>query len=191
MEDKKGIVQTQTVSEPARGVAGHGISPEASGISPATVATLRRYMQIRDEILQLEREKNMLKESLVMDLDRKFQKNLPLLIDGKQIVVKHEYKRNVHYREPLLRERLGERYVQILDLDSTKIRQNCELVRRLLAPILEKVGKPTAERVKAAVASGAVSMEEFRDAYRVTKTPYIAVCYPGQTAPSAADDAPF
>ena len=109
-------------------------------------------------------------------------------IDGKPILVVHEYKTSVRYDEPLLRERLGTRYMDILEIDGAKIRKNRELVRPLLASVLDKIGTPAASRVEEAVKSGLVSVVDFQGAFRKVVTPYISIrADKPRSAPSAPD----
>lgn len=149
---------------------------------------IRRYQQIQQEIARLEEERERLRDLLVKELDGKFPSKWHSTIDGKPILVVHEYKTSVRYDELLLRERLGTRYMDILEIDGAKIRKNRELVRPLLASVLDKIGTPAASRVEEAVKSGLVSVVDFQGAFRKVVTPYISIrADKPRSAPSAPD----
>ena len=149
---------------------------------------IRRYQQIQQEIARLEEERERLRDLLVKELDGKFPSKWHSTIDGKPILVVHEYKTSVRYDELLLRERLGTRYMDILEIDGAKIRKNRELVRPLLASVLDKIGTPAASRVEEAVKSGLVSVVDFQGAFRKVVTPYISIrADKPHSAPSAPD----
>ena len=140
-----------------------------------TTELIRRYMQIQREIAALEEEKERLRGAIVDELEGKAPPMWHSVVDGTPIVVVHKRKVTVHYDEPLLRERLGDKYSEILEIDGTKIRKNRELVRPLVVSVLDQVGTPTAARVEAAIRSGVLPMESFKGAFKKTFTPYISI----------------
>ena len=156
-----------------------------------TAGLIRRYMQIQQEIAALEKEREQLRDSLVNGLEGKVPEKWNSLIDGKTVLVVHRRKITVRYDERLLRDRLGDRYAEILEIDGTKIRKNRELVRPFLAPVLDRIGTPAAARVEAAIHSGSLPMEVFKGAFHKDVTPYISIReVVERSGPSAADD-PF
>ena len=156
-----------------------------------TAGLIRRYMQIQQEIAALEKEREQLRDSLVNGLEGKVPEKWNSLIDGKTVLVVHRRKITVHYDERLLRDRLGGRYAEILEIDGTKIRKNRELVRPFLAPVLDRIGTPAAARVEAAIHSGSLPVEVFKGAFHKEVTPYISIGeVVERSVPSAADD-PF
>ena len=156
-----------------------------------TAAAIRRYMQIQREIAQLEREREQLHDALVNELEGKAPTRWRTMVDGKHLVVTHQLKTVVRYDESLLRERLGERYAEILDIDGVKLRKNRELVRPLLMPVLNRVGSPTAARVENAIRTGALTVDAFRGAFQKTMTPYISVRIETTPCAKPAADMPF
>lgn len=136
---------------------------------------IRRYMQVQREIDILEQEKERLRESLVSELEGKVPSRWHAMVDGTPLLVVHRHTTTVRYDESLLRERLGDKYQEILEIDSKKIRKNRELVRPLVASVLDQVGTPTAARVEAAIRSGSLPMEAFKGAFKKTFTPYISI----------------
>ena len=154
-------------------------------------AAIRRYMQIQREIAQLELEKDQLRGLLVQQLEGVVPARWHIAIDEKPLLVVHEYKTSVRYDEKILSERLGERYSEILEIDGTKIRKNRDLVRPLLAPVLAKIGTPSASRVKVAVQAGSLTADDFRGAFKKTLTPYISIRVENARSAPAAIDAPY
>ena len=149
---------------------------------------IRRYQQIQQEIARLDEERECLRDMLVKDLEGKFPSKWHSTIDGKPILVVHEYKTSVRYDEQLLRKRLGMRYMDILEIDGAKIRKNRELVRPLLASVLDRIGTPAASRVEEAVKSGVVAVADFQGAFRKVVTPYLSIrADQPHSAPSAPD----
>ena len=136
---------------------------------------IRRYQQIQQEIARLEKERESLRDLLVKELEGKVPAKWHSSVDGKPILVVHEYKTSVRYDEQLLKERLGAKYMDILEIDGTKIRKNRELVRSLLAPVLDKIGTPAPARVENAVRSGLLAISDFQGAFRKVVTPYISI----------------
>jgi len=173
-----------------------GMSDErdVEGASPPledTATLIRRYMQIQQEIAALEKEREQLRNSLVNELEGKVPEKWNSLIDGKTIQVVHRRKVTVRYDERLLRDRLGDRYAEILEIDGTKIRKNRELVRPFLAPVLDRVGTPAAARVEAAIQSGSLPVEAFKGAFSKDVTPYISIREVIARSGQPAADDPF
>ena len=157
----------------------------ASQMAADTAELIHRYMQIQREITALEQEKARLRGVIVEKLEGKAPPMWHSVIDGTPIVIVHKRKADVHYDEPLLRQRLGDKYSEILEIDGTKIRKNRELVRPLIASVLDQVGTPTAARVEAAIRSGVLPMEAFNGAFKKTFTPYISIRVEKKMLPEA------
>ena len=155
--------------------------PTDSPMPVETANSIRRYMQIQCEMAQLEREKEQLRDVLVMVLGDEVPTTWRPVLDGKSLVIVHCHRTTVRYEEETLRGRLGDRYTDILELDGTKIRKNRDIVRPYLAAILDQVGTPSAARVETAVRSGTVSPDAFRDAFQKTVTPFISIRIDGET----------
>lgn len=156
-----------------------------------TEALIRRYMEVQLEIALLEQEKERLRDTLVHELEGKVPPRWHSVIDGKPMLIVHERKTTVRYDEPLLKERLGERYTEILEIDATKVRKNRELVRPLIAPVLDRVGTPAAARVEAAIRSGSLTIDSFKGAFSKTITPYISIRADNTHPVSLAANVPY
>lgn len=151
---------------------------------------IRRYQQIQQEIARLEKERESLRDLLVKELEGKVPAKWHSSVDGKPILVVHEYKTSVRYDEQLLKDRLGAKYIDILEIDGTKIRKNRELVRPLLVPVLDKIGTPASLRVENAVRSGSIAVSDFQGAFRKIVTPYISIRADRYSSGPAVNDVP-
>ena len=140
-----------------------------------TAQAIRRYMEIQREMARLEQEKEDLRNLIAKELDGQVPASWRPTLDAKPLVIMHGFRTTVKYDEDILRERLGDRYREILEIDGTKIRKNRELVRPLLKSILDHVGTPQASRVESAIRSGAVTADEFRGAFKKTTTPFVSI----------------
>lgn len=156
--------------------------PTDSPMPVETANTIRRYMQIQREMAQLEREKEQIRNALVMELGDEVPTTWRPVLDGRPLVIVHTHRTTVRYDEETLRARLGDRYPEILELDGTKIRKNRDLVRPYLSAVLDQVGTPSAARVEAAIRSGAVSPDAFHGAYQKSVTPFISIRIDGETS---------
>ena len=154
---------------------GQGPVGQDTAMPAETAQAIRRYMEIQREMARLEQEKEELRDLIVKELDGQVPASWRPTLDAKPLVVMHGYRTTVKYEEDILRERLGDRYHEILEIDGTKIRKNCELVRPYLEAVLNQVGTPQAARVEAAIRSGAVTPDEFRGAFRKTITPFVSI----------------
>ena len=136
---------------------------------------LKRYVQVQREIARLELEKEHLRNALVKELEGKVPPKWRSIIDDEAMIVVHGYRTKVSYDESLLKQRLGGRYNEILEIDGAKIRKNRDIVRPLLEPILARVGTPAASRVESSIRNGLLKLEEFKGAFTKTQTPYISI----------------
>ena len=139
----------------------------------------------------MEKERESLRDLLVKELEGKVPAKWHSSVDGKPILVVHEYKTSVRYDEQLLKDRLGAKYIDILEIDGTKIRKNRELVRPLLVPVLDKIGTPASSRVENAVRSGSIAVSDFQGAFRKIVTPYISIRADRHSSGPAVNDVPY
>lgn len=126
---------------------------------------LRRYLAIQQEEKRLKEEKSELQAQLAQHLAGYEAAKWPVAVDGQRLVVRKNEVTSVAYDEAVLRERLGERYVEVLAPDSKRLREHLPAALECLRPILPAVGKPERERVKAAIEAGTVTPAEFAGAF--------------------------
>ena len=136
---------------------------------------LKRYVEIQEEVAKLESEKKQWRDVLVAHMQATGQSMWTPTLDTKQLTVRYYPKTTVKYDEALLQQRLGDKYIQILEPDVAKIKAHLAEVTPLLAPLLPQVGSPTREKVKAAVEAGAVERHAFDGAFTKTDSSVFSV----------------
>ena len=156
--------------------------------TPELRQILLEYEDIQRQERALRDQKEALREKLVTHMRSLQAAEWTPEIDGRPFKVRYRHSASVEYDEELLRQRLGDRYRQVLGPDPRKVRRHLDEVAHLLEPSLDIVGSPMPDKVKAAIASGLVSADEFKGAFNKTQKDYIAVSQP--TRPSAAASNP-
>jgi len=136
---------------------------------------LKRYVEIQEEVAKLESEKKKWRDVLVAHMQATGQSMWTPTLDTKQLTVRYYPKTTVKYDEALLQQRLGDKYLQILEPDLAKIKTHLVEVTPLLAPLLQQVGSPSREKVKAAVEAGAVERHAFDGAFTKTDSSVFSV----------------
>ena len=153
--------------------------PTEDSVTPTLTAeisqVLRRYLAIQEEERRLEEEKGQLKQRLAAHLRDLAGAFWYPEVDGQKLKVRCRRETQIEYDEVLLCQRLGPRYRQILKPDPHKVRRHLDELGDALAPVLELVGSPDRDRVKAAIASGVARREEFAGAFRRTARTLVAV----------------
>ena len=150
------------------------MDPNAS-LTPELATTLRRYQEIQREELRLRDEKATLQDKLAAHMARVGQAYWFPDVDGVTLKVRYQEETLVEYDEPVLRQRLGDRFVPLLAPDPKKIRQALDKVAALLAPMIEQIGSLSPDKVRAAIAAGVVKKEEFQGAFKKTSKRRVAV----------------
>lgn len=156
-------------------------------LTPEIEKLLERYLQIQDETRQLDEEKAQLKERLAAHLASFTEPFWFPRVAGQPLKIRVLHTTDVTYNEELLRQRLGERYTQILRPDPAKIRRHLAEVEGLLRPALDLVGSPQRDQVRLAVERGAVPKDAFVGAFEKVSRTTIAVMRhrEGEPAPPA------
>ena len=144
-------------------------------LTPEIEKVLGRYLQIQDESRRLDEEKARLRERLAGHLAGFTELFWFPVVAGQPLRIRVQHTTDFSYDEELLRQRLGERYVEILKPDPTKIRRHLPAVEALLRPALDLVGSPQREQVRVAVERGAVPKDAFAGAFEKVSRTTIAV----------------
>jgi len=137
--------------------------------------TLTEYTQLQQEEQKLKERKHALQEKLKAHLCSSENNIWYPEVGDVRLKVSYRSTSNVEYDEETLRARLGERYRSLLKPDIKKLRAELPNLGSELAPLLDRIGSPSPEKVKAAVESGAVSADEFKGAFSKTRKEYISV----------------
>lgn len=138
---------------------------------------VERLHRVETELSVLTGEKDRLRKEILHLMAEGGADAKSVVVEDLCYHVKRTRSTSVKYNEAVLRERLGERFTRILDIDAKKLRRNRGVVLEALGERLAEVGSISKARVKAAIESGGVSSEEFagafeksvRDSLRVSK----------------------
>jgi hypothetical protein len=137
--------------------------------------TLRRYIAIQRETKRLEEERQTLRDVIIRHMRTRQWTFMKRTIDAEEIGIRCVPQTVVTYNEPLLRERLGNRYAEILDVDIKKVKDNLPNVTPLLSPVLALVGTPSREKVRDAIEHGRLESRLFEGAFTKTEKQQFAV----------------
>jgi hypothetical protein len=156
-------------------------------LTPEMEKVLGRYLQIQDETRRLDDEKARLKSRLAGHLASFREPFWFPVVAGQALKIRVHHDIDFSYNEELLRQRLGERYTQILRPDPTKIRHHLSEVAELLRPALDVVGSPHRDQVRVAVERGAVPKDAFVGAFEKVNRTLITVMrkHDGDPGPAA------
>lgn len=138
-------------------------------------ATLRAYTQLQQEEQRLKERKQALQEKLKAHLRGEKKSLWCPDVGGTRLKVSYRSVPQVEYNEEKLRARLGDRYAALLEPDLKKLRAELPNLGAELKPLLDRIGSPSPEKVKAAIDSGAVSPDEFKGAFTKTVKEYLTV----------------
>lgn len=138
-------------------------------------AVLTLYLALQEQERTLREEKGRLQEQIAAHMQAANQTVWLPNVDGQRLKVRCHRSTTVEYDEPILKERLGERYNLILAPDLRKIRQNMETVAETLEPIMALVGSPSPDRVRSAIEKGLVTAGEFAGAFSKTTRDLVSV----------------
>jgi len=159
---------------------------QAPSLSPELAAALRRYLELQQAEQRLRAEKAALQEQLAGHMAGQRLTYWYPVLDGQPLKVRSVATAVVEYDEAALRARLGPRYTAILAPDLKKLRRHLPELGAALAPVLDLVGAPAPDRVKAAIAQGLVRAEDFAGAFTKTVKRQFAVSRVQPDAPATS-----
>jgi len=159
----------------AGGAALHEASATYDAPPPQVEAALRRYLEIQRNMKKLEDERQGLRDVLVQHMKTKRSNIWDTKVDDAGVNVKCYSFTEVKYDEALLRERLGERYVEILDLDVKKLKEHLPEVKPFLTSLLPLVGTPSREKIRDVCEQGSMEPGVFRGAFSKTENQRLTV----------------
>ncbi len=167
--------------------------PTEKPVPDDLLAILRRLNEVDQILEQAKEERVFLRERIVELMAANQQRERRMDVDGQPMMLRVQVRRKVRYDEEVLRERLGDRYRQILAPDARKVRKHAAELGPALDEHLELIGSPTPERVQSAIEGGLVSADEFRGAFKKDTTRVLNVRRAPQKAGevSADEDRPF
>jgi hypothetical protein len=151
-------------------------------------AVLLRYVEIQRQEQALKEEKAQLQDALADHLEREGLTQWFPEVEGQKLKVRCQKSSVVEYDEETLRARLGDRYRALLAPDVRKIRNHLAEIAGALDPVLDIVGSPAPEKVKAAIDQAVVRREDFAGAFRKTVRRAVSVSRVRPETPAPADD---
>ncbi len=148
---------------------------EDTELAPELAAALRRYLEIQRDEQRLQEEKETLRETIGGFMTQRRLEWWYPEVDGQPLKVRFHESAAFEYDEAILRDRLGERYAVILAPDLRKIRRCLPEIGPALAPLMDKIGSPSPDKIRAAIEQGTVRREEFTGAFKKTTKRLVAV----------------
>jgi hypothetical protein len=138
-------------------------------------AMLTRYAELIDLEEGIRREKAGLRDELYRIMGVQGMERIRTRVGEQGFKVSRRQKVEVTYDEEVLAARLGDRYKDILAVDTKKLRKHLDEVAPLLAPKLELVGTPTRDKVRASIEAGLLQVEDFSGTFEKTVSPMVYV----------------
>ncbi|RPI25530.1 MAG: hypothetical protein EHM61_14145 [Acidobacteria bacterium] len=138
-------------------------------------AVLARYVEIQAEERKIEQEKHSLQRRLASHLKGFRGRYWFTEVGNRRLRITYNESLKVEYEEEALRQRLGDRYNEILSIDWTKLKGRADLIETLLHPHLSEIGSPDREKIRSAIAEGRFTVEDFRGTFTKSGKPFVAV----------------
>lgn len=126
---------------------------------------LVQYRKIEKELAQLEEQKLALRQQIETILVREERTFYTTILGDERIALELKQQTTIQYNEPILRQRLGKRYLRILMIDTSKIKQHLDELSAVLHPYLEKIGTPSRNLIKDAILKGEIEPSLFQGAF--------------------------
>lgn len=144
-------------------------------LTPEMESVLERYLDIQTQERVLREEKAELQEKLKAHLAGAPGTYWQVTVAGQNLRIRHVDTTEIRYDEKKLRTRLGDRYTAILAPDWRKVRKQIKDLTPYLEPVLDRIGTPDRDKVRAAVDAGTVSADDFVGAFEKETVTRIAV----------------
>jgi len=148
---------------------------EQPSLTAEIAAVLTRYLEIQAEERRIAEEKHSLQRRLAAHF-RGFRGRYWFTeIGNRRLRITYNESMKVEYNEEALRNRLGDRYREILSIDWNKLKGRGNLIESLLQPYVAEIGSPDREKIRSAIAEGRFSVEDFRGTFTKSGKPFVAV----------------
>jgi hypothetical protein len=146
-----------------------------NGITDEMEEVLRAYTRLQRQEQELKEQKRVLQEKLKAFSRGGAGKVWYPVVDQTRLKVSYRRVPQMEYDEQALRKRLGKRYRDLLEPDIRKLRAELPNIKEELKFLLDRIGSPSPEKVKAAMKSGTVSANEFKGAFTRIVKEYVSV----------------
>lgn len=136
------------------------------------LANVERLMELKELEEQIAREQAEIRAEIGQYLEGRSAKSWVGQVHGREIRVTRQERVQVTYDEPLLRQRLGDRFRQVIGLDRKLLTAREDEVLQWLGDRAYEVAHVDRSKVKEALERGDVSSDEFKGAFerKVTYT---------------------
>ena len=134
-------------------------------VSGELMRLLRRYVAIQGDARALEEERLALRDKIAVRMKADGVEYRNVTVDDEDVQVRCLPKVVYSYDENLLRRRLGDRYVTILEPDMRRLRAHFAEAAKCLRPLLLKLGVPSRSRIQEEVRSGRLDRGLFAGAF--------------------------
>jgi hypothetical protein len=129
------------------------------------LANLTRLMELKELEAQIEAEQREIRGEIAAYLEARSVKIWTGQLMGKGVKVTRQERVQIRYDEKLLRERLGDRYREIISLDRKLLASRESEVFQWLGEHALEVSKVDRQKVKEALERGGVDPEAFRGTF--------------------------
>ena len=136
---------------------------------------LLQLKQIDEQLAPLNEKREAVRQQIVNYMNQNGTERESAILGDSVFFVKKRTVSKVNYSEGILRQRLGDRYKAILDIDPKKLKGNSDQVINLIGDTILQVGSVSKEKVKAAINAGVVSVSDFDGAFEKTVKDYLTV----------------
>jgi len=130
----------------------------------------RDYRMVTQEIDRLEKEKHQLRAKIKKYLKARELSTLTIPVKKDQMVLELKQQVKTECNKDLLKERLGDKYQDILEIDAVRLR---ELSRDysgmdMLEPYLDEIGSPSRKKIEEMIRDGKLDKKDFKGAFKKT-----------------------
>ena len=139
---------------------------------------LRCYVNIQSETRRLESERVKLKNKISAILAADGRNVLDYNLDGEKLRIRCEPRATYEIDTQALRQRLGARFYDMLEIDTRRLKENMEEALERLRPMLGKIGVPSGRKIDAAIASGHLDPSLVSDIVKRRQDYAFAVSHP-------------
>lgn len=129
------------------------------------LANVQRLMELKELEEHIAREQAEIRAEIAAFLGARGATVWNGQVHGQSVKVTRQERAQITYNEPLLRERLGERYRLVLGLDRKAVTAREDEILQWLGDRALEVARVDRNKVKSALEAGTVSPDEFRGAF--------------------------
>jgi len=130
---------------------------------------LKQYRNVDQEIDRMEYEKRNLRTQIQQFLENRELSSFSIPVNNEQIILELKQNVSIKYDENLLRERLGEKYREILEIDLVKLRTAIGgLLEHELEQHIETIGSPSRTKIEKLIVEGKLEKGDFKGAFHKT-----------------------